>query len=169
MNIAELAERAGVKVSTLRFYERRGVLPEPPRTTSGYRDFDESDVIRVRYLRRGQQLGFTLAELGELTALSGTRVVVAGEVAARGRDKLAELDARIADLVRLRGALPGCSPCSARTPTSRARSCIRSGARTVPKFLRPRRPPDAEFAPNLWTARIPAPKVPRTCSGAGTP
>ena len=107
MNIAELAERAGVKVSTLRFYERRGVLPEPPRTTSGYRDFDESDVIRVRYLRRGQQLGFTLAELGELTALSGTRVVVAGEVAARGRDKLAELDARIADLVRLRGALAG--------------------------------------------------------------
>ncbi|MBM0127777.1 heavy metal-responsive transcriptional regulator [Pimelobacter simplex] len=107
MNIAELAERAGVKVSTLRFYERRGVLPAPPRTSSGYRDFDEEDVVRVRYLRRGQQLGFTLAELGELTALTGSRVVIAGEVASRGREKLAEIDARIADLAQLRDALAG--------------------------------------------------------------
>lgn len=107
MNISELAARAGVKVSTVRFYERRGLLPLPTRSAGGYRDFPDEDVARVRFLRRGQQLGFSLAELGELTALSGQRVLMTGDVARLGRAKLAEIDERIADLARVRSALAG--------------------------------------------------------------
>lgn len=107
MNISELAARAGVKVSTVRFYERRGLLPLPTRSAGGYREFPDEDVARVRFLRRGQQLGFSLAELGELTALSGQRVLMTGDVARLGRAKLAEIDERIADLARVRSALAG--------------------------------------------------------------
>ncbi|MCX6399380.1 MAG: heavy metal-responsive transcriptional regulator [Propionibacteriales bacterium] len=107
MNISELAARAGVKVSTVRFYERRGLLPLPARSPGGYREFPDDEVARVRFLRRGQQLGFSLAELGELTALSGQRVLVTADVARIGHAKLAEIDERMADLARVRAALAG--------------------------------------------------------------
>lgn len=106
--ISELAALAGVKVSTVRYYEREGLLEEPLRTSGGYRCYDAEDLHRVRFLRRGQELGFTLRELAQITELSsGTRLgeVPAAEVARRGAAKLAELDARIADLQRVRTAL----------------------------------------------------------------
>lgn len=107
MLISELAAAAGVKVSAIRFYERRGVLPPPERTSSGYRAYDRAVVDRVRYLKRGQELGFTLTELTALIALGGTAGPLSGEVTARGNAKLAEIDDRIADLVRVREALAG--------------------------------------------------------------
>ena len=70
MLISELADRSGVKTSTVRFYERRGLLPEPARSTGGYREYADSDVALVRFLQRGQGLGFTLAELDELTSVT---------------------------------------------------------------------------------------------------
>lgn len=105
MLISELAAAAGVKVSAIRFYERRGVLIPPERTSSGYRVYDEAVIDRVRYLKRGQELGFTLAELTALIAMGGTAGPLSGEVTARGTAKLAEIDDRIADLVRVREAL----------------------------------------------------------------
>lgn len=107
MMISELADAAGVKVSTIRFYERRGILATPERTGSGYRAYDEEDVDRVRYLRRGQELGFTLAELGAMLGLSRSRDPFTAEISALGKAKLAEIDARIEDLTRVRGALAG--------------------------------------------------------------
>lgn len=107
MLISELAATAGVKVSTIRFYERRGILDSPGRTPGGYRAYDQADVDRVRYLRRGQELGFTLVELSMLGSLSGTGEPLSGEVAALGAAKLAEIDQRIADLGRVRSALAG--------------------------------------------------------------
>jgi len=107
MMISELAEAAGVKVSTIRFYERRGILGAPGRTASGYRAYDAGDVDRVRYLRRGQELGFTLAELATMLGLSRSRDPFTAEIAALGKGKLAEIDARIEDLVRVRSALAG--------------------------------------------------------------
>lgn len=110
MTISELADRAGVKVSTVRYYERRGLLPAPDRSTGGYRLYDEEDVRRVRFLRRGQDLGFTLAELATFVDLSDRArkgVVPAGEVARVGAAKLEEIDDRIADLQRVRDALDG--------------------------------------------------------------
>jgi DNA-binding transcriptional MerR regulator len=108
MRIAELASRAGVKVSTVRFYERRGFLAQPARTSSGYRDYDDAAVRQLRFLRRGQELGFTLAELTDFAGLSASvrsGVVEAGSVTATAVSKLAEIDSRIRDLQRTRDAI----------------------------------------------------------------
>jgi MerR family mercuric resistance operon transcriptional regulator len=105
MTIGELARRAGVKISTLRFYERQGFLAPARRTQGGYREFDENDVARVRYLKRGQQLGFALAELGALTRLSDEGLVMSGEIADLGRQKLEDIQERIDDLRRMQSAL----------------------------------------------------------------
>lgn len=102
MLISELATAAGVKVSSIRFYERRGLLEPPRRSSGGYREYGDADVTRVRYLKRGQELGFTLSELGGLVARP-----VAGDVGALGAAKLVEIDQRITDLVAMREALAG--------------------------------------------------------------
>ena len=110
MRIAELGRRAGVKVSTVRFYERRELLPAPLRSLNGYRVYDAQDVRRVRFLRRGQELGFSLSELAEFVALSDRSrdgVVLSGQVRERGSAKVAEIDERIEDLRRMREALVG--------------------------------------------------------------
>lgn len=105
MRIGELARLAKVRVVTLRFYEAEGLLPKARRGDNGYRDFPASAVTRVRFIRRGQQLGFTLGELREFLAASDLRAPLDGEVRRHARMKLSELDARIADLARVRGAL----------------------------------------------------------------
>jgi MerR family mercuric resistance operon transcriptional regulator len=108
MRITELARRSGVKTSTIRYYERTGVLPEPERTTGGYRDYDEEDLRYVRFLRRGQRLGFTLAELAELVGFSARArkgIVAASDVTTIAASKLSELDQRISDLQRTRRAI----------------------------------------------------------------
>ncbi len=107
MLISELAASAGVKVSSIRFYERRGILVSPGRTRGGYREYEQADVDRVRYLKRGQELGFTLAELSGLLGVSGVAGPISGEIAALGNAKLSEIDERIEDLQRVRGALAG--------------------------------------------------------------
>jgi len=107
MLISELAAAADVKVSTIRFYERRGILASPERTSGGYRAYDQADVDRVRYLKRGQELGFTLVELSGMIALTGTAGPLSGDISALGNAKLTEIDDRIADLLRVRGALAG--------------------------------------------------------------
>ncbi|SMQ57775.1 MerR family transcriptional regulator, mercuric resistance operon regulatory protein [Plantibacter sp. VKM Ac-1784] len=108
MHIAELARLAKVKVSTVRFYERSGVLAEPERTTGGYRDYRQTDVVRLRFLRRGQELGFTLAELHDFDRLSQavrSGGASAGDVAAAAARKLQEIDEKVADLQRTRSAI----------------------------------------------------------------
>jgi DNA-binding transcriptional MerR regulator len=107
MTIAELAERAGVPVSTVRFYERRGALPAPERDANGYRRYSPDDLRRVRFLRRGRRLGFTLGELAAFVALSdgGAGAVASHDVQEAGSAKIAEIDERISDLVRVRAAL----------------------------------------------------------------
>lgn len=122
MRIAELARRAGVKVSTLRFYERSGVLPAPPRSTGGHRVYDDGAVQHVRYLRRGQQLGFRLEELHDVASRSvdPSRADVTGEVVrAAALRKLAEIDATVDDLTRRRAAIEDqlAGQCTDRTRT----------------------------------------------------
>ena len=108
MRTSELARLAGVAVSTVRFYERDGLLPAPARDRNGYRAFTADDVRTVRFLRRGQDLGFTLAELAAFTRLSGAARasgVLAADVAEHARRKIAEIDDRIDDLTRTRAAI----------------------------------------------------------------
>ena len=66
MTIGELAASAGVNVETVRFYERKGILPEPPRTPAGYRQYSDTDRWRLAFVRRGKRLGLSLSEIGEL-------------------------------------------------------------------------------------------------------
>lgn len=104
MTIGQLARRAGSDVETIRYYERRGLLPPPPRSGNGYRRYPPDAARRLRFIRRAKTLGFTLAEIGELLSLreAGNNRAAVKELA---RARLADLDARLADLQRMRDAL----------------------------------------------------------------
>lgn len=105
MQIGEIARRAGVNVQTVRYYERRGLLDEPQRRESGYREYTDGALQRLRFIRRAQELGFTLGEIGELLALRLDPGTSASDVKARALAKIDEVDARIRDLTRIRAAL----------------------------------------------------------------
>ena len=75
MTIGRLAKQAGVNIDTIPYYERNGLIPEPVRRASGYREYEDSDVERLRFIMRAKDLGFTLAEIGELLSLSADRDV----------------------------------------------------------------------------------------------
>lgn len=105
LKIGEVAGRAGVNIDTVRYYERAGLLPEPPRRPSGYRAYDDSAIRRLRFIRRAKTLGFTLEEIGELLSISAQEDVRAAKKAAR--NKLIAVDARLAELQRIRDALAG--------------------------------------------------------------
>lgn len=105
MRTKEVADLAGVHLETLRYYERRGLVPEPPRTAGGYRDYPAETVQALRFVKRSQALGFTLAEVEELLHLAeggpdscdGARDLAEGH--------LAGLDRRIAELRHMRAAV----------------------------------------------------------------
>lgn len=105
MKIGELAKRAGVAVDTVRFYERQGLLPAPQRQASGYRRYDEADVRRLRFIRRAKSLGFTLGEIQELLALSSRRGEDMVGLKAAALEKLADVDAKLTELQRIRAGL----------------------------------------------------------------
>jgi Hg(II)-responsive transcriptional regulator len=105
LSIGELARAAGVNVQTVRYYERRGLLEEPPRRASGYREYPESDVARLGFIRRAQALGFTLTEIGDLLSLRVDPRTTSSDVHRRVEEKLADVEAKLADLRRIRGAL----------------------------------------------------------------
>ena len=75
MTIGRLAKQVGVNIDTIRYYERNGLIPEPVRRASGYREYEAADVSRLRFILRAKELGFTLAEIGELLSLSADRDV----------------------------------------------------------------------------------------------
>ena len=105
LTIGQLAQGAGVSVDTVRFYERTGLLPQPQRRASGYRQYADDDVRRLRFVRRAKDLGFSLEDIAELLSLEQRR----GEATARARSvaarKLADVEQKIAELSRLREAL----------------------------------------------------------------
>ena len=105
MKIGELAQRAGVGIDTVRYYERQGLLPTPTRLASGYRSYDPNDVSRLRFVRRAKALGFTLVEIRELLTLSGRREDDMGGLKAAATGKLADVEARLAELTRIRDGL----------------------------------------------------------------
>ncbi len=102
----QVAEAAGVNIQTLRYYERRGLLAEPERSSGGHRLYDEEAVTVLRVIKAAQRLGFTLDEVTELLETGRHRHgrVVPG-LQERARTKLAEVDAKIADLTTIRATL----------------------------------------------------------------
>lgn len=118
MTRSELARRAGVKPSAVRYYERVGVLPEAARTAAGYRVYTTEDVERLRFVQRAQALGFTLAEITDLLALAVTEADC-DAVRARAQAHRADVEAKLRDLARVRDALDGLiAACHARLPTA---------------------------------------------------
>lgn len=105
MKIGELARLVGVPIDTVRYYERNNLLPAPARRASGYRDYDDSDIPRLRFVIRGKALGFTLAEIRELLELSDLHDGDTANLKAATESKLEQIEARIAELVRIRDAL----------------------------------------------------------------
>lgn len=105
MQIGELAKQAGVNVQTVRYYERRGLMPEPDRKASGYRDYGERDLLRLQFVLRAKSLGFTLSEIGELLDLRVDPGTTAEDVRRRAQAKIADTESRIRDLRNIREAL----------------------------------------------------------------
>lgn len=105
MRTSELAARLSVNPQTLRYYERLGLLPEPDRTPAGYRVFNEAAVSRVRFIRRAQSVGFTLAEVETLLHLSAGQPTDCHDARELAAEKVCDLDQRIDDLLAVRALL----------------------------------------------------------------
>ena len=103
MTIGRLAKQAGVNIDTIRYYERNGLIPEPTRRASGYREYDATDVARLRFVLRAKDLGFTLAEIAELLSLSVDRDVRG--VKRRAEARLDHVEHKIKELQRVRRGL----------------------------------------------------------------
>ncbi|MCU1248423.1 MAG: MerR family transcriptional regulator [Edaphobacter sp.] len=119
LKIGDVAERGGVNLQTIRYYEREGLLPEPPRLASGYRMFPESAVRRVRFIKRAQELGFSLAEIRELLSLRENADSGAQDMRERAKAKVADVEEKIRTLRAMKNALNalaetcrGCGPLS---------------------------------------------------------
>jgi DNA-binding transcriptional MerR regulator len=116
MTIGQLAEAAGVNLETVRYYERRGLLAEPPRTPAGYRQYGPAELWRLRLIGRAKRLGFTLAEIAELLdgdgdgdgdgrAGSGPDAPGADRVLAAARSRIEAVDTAMRDLAEQRSRL----------------------------------------------------------------
>lgn len=105
LKTGELAKRAGVNVETLRFYERRGLLPEPPRRKSGYREYPEESIARIRFIKRAQELGFSLDEIQELLGLRVNAETPCVGVKDFTEKKIQNVQQKIADLKVIERAL----------------------------------------------------------------
>ena len=105
LTIGALADAADVGRETIRFYEREGLVPDPPRSPAGYRLYGPEIVGRLRFIRRAQQLGFTLSEIAELLDLRVDDPAGCDAVEARARRKLADVEDKISDLRRMGDAL----------------------------------------------------------------
>jgi len=120
LSIGEVARRAGVGVETVRFYEREGLLEEPPRRTSGYRQYPEEVVKRIGFIKRAKELGFSLKEITELLVLRVDAQTSCDEVKRRTEAKLAEVERKVVELQRMRQALLQVhSLCTGPGPTGR--------------------------------------------------
>jgi DNA-binding transcriptional MerR regulator len=100
MRIGQVAAQAAVNVQTLRYYERRGLIPATRRQASGYREYDADAVGRVRFIKHAQAIGFTLDDIAELL-----ETTACPEVQARAERAIARVDAKLQELARIRAIL----------------------------------------------------------------
>lgn len=105
LTIGRIAKQAEIHIETIRYYERRGLMPSPPRAESGYRLYDEQSVSRLRFIKRAQALGFTLEEIGDLLALCVDAENSCDEVRQRAERKTVDVAEKIRSLQAIQGAL----------------------------------------------------------------
>jgi MerR family copper efflux transcriptional regulator len=105
MQIGTIAKRIGLSVDAIRFYERSALLPRPPRTQGGFRQYGENDVETLAFIRRVQGLGFKLSEIRGLLNLRGSRLQPCAPVRRRLEEKLVDVQQKLADLQKLEDEL----------------------------------------------------------------
>jgi MerR family mercuric resistance operon transcriptional regulator len=117
LTIGHLADASGVNLETVRYYERRGLLPKPPRSASGYRLFPIEAAQRLRFIHRAKELGFSLKEIGELLSLRVSPRTTSAGIRAKAEAKIADIQSRIRSLESMEKTLrklakscPGCGP-----------------------------------------------------------
>jgi len=119
LTIGHLAKESGVNLETVRYYERRGLIPKPPRSVSGYRLFPAEAARRLRFIRRAQELGFSLREIRDLLELRLSPRTPSAEIRARAEKKIADIEDKIRTLESIKKTLrkltkscAGCAPIS---------------------------------------------------------
>lgn len=119
LKIGQLAEQGQVNLQTIRYYEREGLLPKPPRLASGYRVFSSDAVRRVRFIKRAQELGFSLKEIKELLSIRIDPENDCSSVQKLARAKVGDIEQKIRTLQRMKKVLgklatacPGSGPLS---------------------------------------------------------
>lgn len=105
LTIGQVAHRSGVGIETVRFYEREGLLAKPERSVSGYRQFDEGVIVRLQFIHRAKELGFTLNEIRELLSLRVDPDTSCEDVRARAEVKISDIEEKIRTLQRMKKAL----------------------------------------------------------------
>jgi MerR family mercuric resistance operon transcriptional regulator len=103
--IGQLAREVNVNLETIRYYERRGLIPEPPRNPSGHRQYSDDAVLRTKFIKRSQALGFSLKEISEILSLRMEPGITCGDIKAKVEAKMVDVDQKIADLEQIRDAL----------------------------------------------------------------
>lgn len=104
-SVGQLAKAANVNIETVRYYERRGLLPEPKRRESGYREYSPEDVFRIKFIKRAQELGFTLKQISELLALRVDAKNTCAKVKKQTEAKISDIEEKIVLLKKMKTAL----------------------------------------------------------------
>lgn len=115
----QVARLSGLAIETVRFYEKQGLIGEPPRSEAGYRQYSEREVLQLRFIKRAKELGFSLKEIADLLELQDNPKTGMAAVRARAEAKIADIDKKIADLTKLRATL-----------AALAKACSEKGATT---------------------------------------
>ena len=105
LSIGQVAKQTGVTHDTIRLYERYGLIEEPPRAANGYRQYPESAVARLCFIKRAKLIGFTLKEIGELLEIRRTSKNTCDDVRSQAEEKLDNIETKIKELQRLKKAL----------------------------------------------------------------
>src|SRR5579859_2982885 len=111
LTIGRLAAQTGVGVETIRFYERKGLIRKPLKRASGYRQYSDDDSRRIHFIRRAQELGFTLREIKDLLDMDARASISCSAVKPKTEAKLQEVQDKIEDLKRMRDALKRLQTC----------------------------------------------------------
>jgi MerR family mercuric resistance operon transcriptional regulator len=115
----KLALKANVNLETIRYYERCGLIPEPPRNESGYKQYSQEHVRRIQFIKRAQGLGFSLKEISELLSLRVDPRTTCGDVKRQAEAKIDDIKERIKALQEMEQALVKLTAlCRGRGPTS---------------------------------------------------
>jgi MerR family copper efflux transcriptional regulator len=119
LSIGQIARLAAVGVQTIRYYEREGLVEEPPRNESGYRQYSPETAVRIRFIRHAKELGFSLKEIKDLLSLRADSAASCADVRERATAKVSDIEAKMQSLARMREVLLRLTAtCTGTGPTS---------------------------------------------------